>query len=134
PPELEATCVKACAVDAERRHGSVRELIAEIERYLEGERDQTLRRQLAQEHADKARQAVAKIDDPIEARRVAMAEVGRSLALDQNNRDAFQVLFETMQSPPPVVPEEVKADLRKAEYERGKRAALSESRGYLLLV
>jgi serine/threonine-protein kinase len=134
PPELEAICVKACTVEPERRHGAVRELIVEVERYLEGERDHELRKQLSQQHSKQASEAAAQTSgDLVEARRRAMQELGRALALDPNNRQAIEVLMHTLREPPKEIPPEVTKELQQIEDARGRVAARSEALGYFLL-
>ncbi|MFT3838491.1 MAG: protein kinase [Myxococcaceae bacterium] len=134
PPELEAICLKACALEPEQRHGSVRQLISEIERYLEGERDLELRKQLSQEHSQKAVAAAAlTTGDAVEARRQSMQELGRALALDPNNRQAIEVLMRMLREPPKEIPPEVTTDLKAIEDARSRVAARAEALGYLML-
>ncbi|HET6582835.1 MAG TPA: serine/threonine-protein kinase, partial [Nannocystaceae bacterium] len=54
PPELEAICVRATKTVPAERHADVRALIADVERFLDGDRDLERRRQLAREHAELA--------------------------------------------------------------------------------
>ncbi len=136
PPELEAVCVRACAVQPDQRYGTVHELLSDVERYLEGERDQQLRHELATQHARTARQAAKDLAGPdaAGARRRSLQEVGRALALDPNNREAVEVMIELLQTRPPQVPDEVKNDLEKAETERAKGTSISEVLGYAALL
>ena len=55
PPELEALCKKACAVERELRPESARALAEGVERFLDGERDDEHRRELARAHVNEAR-------------------------------------------------------------------------------
>ena len=135
PPELEALCVKACSLEPQQRPASARELIDTVERYLEGERDQQLRHELARQHAARARELAKGVqgDDALEARRQALQEVSRTLALDPDNRDAVEVMLQLLQTRPPTLPKEVRADVEAAEAKRGRSAAASESIGYVVL-
>src|SRR5262245_21658611 len=57
PPELDAVCVAATALDREHRIASARELGDRVQRFLDGDRDLKLRTQLAAEHFAHARAA-----------------------------------------------------------------------------
>jgi serine/threonine-protein kinase len=59
PPEFDAICEKATAFDPAARHASARELHRAVQAYLDGDRDVAARRQLAREHVDRARAALA---------------------------------------------------------------------------
>src|SRR5262249_45355841 len=50
PPELEAICVKATALDPDKRYPRARDLADALERYLEGDRDVLQRRSAAGKH------------------------------------------------------------------------------------
>jgi eukaryotic-like serine/threonine-protein kinase len=96
PPELEEICVRSTEIDPNKRFQSARELHEAVERYLDGDRDLELRRKMAEVHAKKAEER-AKIaleggPDAEEARRRALREVGRTLALDPEDRSAASVL------------------------------------------
>jgi serine/threonine-protein kinase len=109
PPELEAICVRATAPAREDRYGAVRELHADLERYLDGDRDLERRRQAAAIHAAAAELAAqrALADDDADARRVAMGEAGRALALDPAHRGALELVTRLLVSPPRAAPPEV---------------------------
>ncbi|MCX5741025.1 MAG: serine/threonine-protein kinase, partial [Proteobacteria bacterium] len=53
PPELDAACVAATALDVDARIATARELGERVLEYLDGDRDLALRRQLAQAHLDR---------------------------------------------------------------------------------
>ncbi|MBN8617019.1 MAG: serine/threonine protein kinase, partial [Deltaproteobacteria bacterium] len=55
PPELEEICKRACALDPDYRTPSARALADAVERFLDGERDDERRKELAREHVEKAR-------------------------------------------------------------------------------
>ena len=115
PPELEAICVRATAQHPEDRFPSARALHESIERFLDGDRDVALRRDLSARHAalaeEAARRAVAGGEGAEEARRQALAEVGRALALDAENEQARRALEQVLTAPPARLPREVQADL-----------------------
>jgi serine/threonine-protein kinase len=122
PPELEEMCVKATRVDPKQRYQSVRELGQAVERFLDGDRDVEQRRRLAEAHAKKAeeRAAEALAGGPAaeHARRKALHEVGRALALDPESAAAMTVLTNLMTSLPRRVPREVVRDLNTSARRR----------------
>jgi eukaryotic-like serine/threonine-protein kinase len=111
PPELDALCDAATAVARDARPASARELGAEVQRYLDGDRDVSLRRRLAAEHLATAEAAFARDPDGTEARRIAMREAGRALALDPEATAAAALVGRLMLVPPAEVPAEVKREL-----------------------
>lgn len=117
PKELEDICVKATKIDRRERHGSARELCEAVERYLDGDRDVELGRRLSAEHAkvaeERAREAVVEGDAAEEARRAALREAGKSLALDPGSAPAQRVLSVLVAAPPARLPLEVKAELNQ---------------------
>src|SRR5207244_11767062 len=46
PPELDAICVRATAVDREHRFATARQLATAVQQFLDGSRDLTLRKEL----------------------------------------------------------------------------------------
>jgi serine/threonine-protein kinase len=57
PPELDDVCARAAAFRREARYPGVREMLGDLERFLDGDRDTERRRELAQRHAASAREA-----------------------------------------------------------------------------
>jgi serine/threonine-protein kinase len=113
PPELEAICVKATQRDPSFRYQSARELHDAIEAFLDGDRDERLRRDGARRHAEQAVAAAEQMladgphADEAAHRTTALREVGRALALDPENRDALRTLVRVLTSPPRTLPPEV---------------------------
>ncbi len=111
PPELDAVCVKATALRPEDRYESARALHDAVERFLEGDRDVRLRAELAEQHLVQARRALAAVDgngaSAAEARRSALRQAGRALALQPDHAEAGELLASMMLAPPDEVPEEV---------------------------
>ncbi len=114
-PELETICVTATEGDPAARYPSSRALHAAIVRYLEGDRDREQRRQLAAEHAETARAAVARAalpdSDFEQERTIAMRELGRALALEPTNPDHAMMLGAIIATPPRAVPQEVRDEM-----------------------
>jgi hypothetical protein len=113
PSELDAICVKATQLDREHRFASARELHDAIERYLDGEQDMKLMREMAQAHARAAEvaaeYALAGGPNAQEERVRALREVGRALALDPSHSEAQRVLLRLLADPPSELPEEAHA-------------------------
>ncbi|NUQ72500.1 MAG: protein kinase [Polyangiaceae bacterium] len=118
PPELEAICVKATRLDASERYASARELHEAVERYLDGDRDVEVRSQLALKFARAADEAAMKSifggPDSEDARREALREVARALALDPANAEAMRALQRIVTELPAKEPSEVKAEVDAA--------------------
>ena len=116
PPELEAICVKATALDPRYRYASARALHDDLQCYLEGDRDLHLRRTMSREHAARAASAVRRAregDD--DARSEATRTVGRALALDPENPEALATLIELLTEPPRETPAEAIEDIQATE-------------------
>jgi hypothetical protein len=118
PPELDAICVKATAHDPRDRYASARKLQEAVERYLEGDRDLERRRELAEQYAFAAGAAAsrARASEPgaLAQRSLAMAEVGRAIALDPTNVHALTTLVDLLAEPPRVTPPEAERELAAA--------------------
>ncbi len=118
PPELDAVCVRATAVDARDRHGSARELAADVERFLDGERDSSMQKRLATAHNATAREAIERGD-----RAEAMKALSRALAIDPNEREALATMAELLLSPPGDPPPEAIAELDQSRDDERKATA-----------
>ena len=105
-PELEAACVAATQPDRERRIASARALGEIVQRYLDGDRDLALRRDLARQEFTTAQSAFASGD-----RKTAIAAAARALALDPHLREAADLVGRLMIEPPKQMPAEVVAEL-----------------------
>jgi serine/threonine-protein kinase len=123
PPELEAVCVRATARRIEERFTDVAEMIAAIERYLDGDRDLRRRRELADEHARLAEVAMTAARSDLAARERAANEAGRALALDPTHSDALRVITRLFVDPPEILPPEVEAKLRSGDAESSRAMA-----------
>jgi serine/threonine-protein kinase len=128
PPELEALCARATALDREDRPATARALHEAVERFLEGERDLALRHELAAAHAERAialadAAASGSGDAALELRRGAIRELGQALALDQDHPLAAQTLVRLLSDPPRVAPPEAERELAQAAQVRARMAA-----------
>jgi len=121
PPELDALCVAATQMESEGRLGSARLLGDSVQRYLDGDRDASLRQRLAAEQLDLARAALVTkpMDTPApmrqsisdDRRRTAMQHASRALALDPNATEAANLVGRLILEPPRETPVEVEAEL-----------------------
>jgi len=119
PPELDALCVAATQKDRDERIATARELGESVQRYLDGDRDVALRRQLAQTHLERARAAFA--SEEIETQRpVAMREAAAALALDPALEGPAELVGRLMLEPPSTTPPEVLESIER-DNERGAR-------------
>ncbi|HKA88124.1 MAG TPA: serine/threonine-protein kinase [Haliangiales bacterium] len=127
PPELELVCLRATRLDRDKRFLSPRELCRAVERYLEGDRDLELRRELAETHGRAARAAAERALETggLAERKRALVEIGRALALDPNHQGAMATLVGLLAEPPIEVPEQANQERRALERDRIRSAARS---------
>jgi len=116
-PELEAIVVKATALDPADRYATARDLHNVLERFLDGERDSALRKEMAVLHTEAAERAAQHARDEsehqIEHRREAMREIGRALALDPTSERAVEVMIGLLGVPPTELPPEVRDEVAR---------------------
>jgi serine/threonine-protein kinase len=105
PPELDALCAHATTPDREVRVQTARELGDRVQRYLDGDRDLAMRRGLAREHLQVARDAFAGTTE--DHRRTAIQESAAALALDPALKGAAELVGRLMLEPPATTPPEV---------------------------
>jgi serine/threonine-protein kinase len=110
-PELEAICVKATQPLADERYSSARAIQEAVARYLEGDRDREQRRTLAENHAERAREALARTDESGDNEQEAMRYLMRALALDPTNREHVAMLADIIGTPPRTKPPEIAKQL-----------------------
>lgn len=142
PPELDVLCVRATQLDPASRCASAREMADAIERYLDGDRDLRLRRDLAQHHASLAAGALQRAGTGVgtearAARSEALREVNRALALDPAHAEASRVLSSLFTDLPDDLPPEAEAELvRVLENARATagKVGILRSAGLLLMV
>ncbi|MFO0549592.1 MAG: serine/threonine-protein kinase [Polyangiaceae bacterium] len=119
PPELDAIVVRALEREPSARHPSCRAFADELERFLDGERDQSRRRELALAHLENAREALelaaAGGDHADDARARGMRELGRALALDPTNEHAMQLVTRIVVAAPAELPPPAEAALKQVE-------------------
>jgi serine/threonine-protein kinase len=106
PPELDGLCAAATAGDRGERIATARELGDRVQRYLDGDRDLALRRDLARDHFARAQTAFGEGDSD-ELRRTAMREAAAALALDPALEGAAALVGRLMLDPPRTTPREV---------------------------
>jgi eukaryotic-like serine/threonine-protein kinase len=119
PPEIDAICERACALDPGERFASARALHIAIQAFLEGDRDVAARAELARHHVALARAARASGDGEA-ARQAAMRAAGRALALDPTATEAADVVTELMLAPPRTIPRAVHDRMEAIDVETGR--------------
>ena len=134
-PELAAVVRQATEIERDERPASARALADTVQQFLDGDRDLALRRDLAREHLERAREALAAGRDSDDARRVAIEEGGRALALDPTLAPASALISSLLLAPPRTVPAEVEralADDGRRWSEHRARTGLRTHPAYLL--
>jgi serine/threonine-protein kinase len=115
PPELDAICARATALEAGDRFGTAKQIVDAIERFLDGDRDLQRRRELAEVHARAAAKhadlAFAPGAGATDARARALRDAGRAIALDPSNSEAVGTLIRLLTDPPRELPPEALAEL-----------------------
>jgi serine/threonine-protein kinase len=112
PPELDAICAWATAADRNQRFATARELSEAVQRFLDGNRDVALRKELASAELAAARQALVTGDGP-EHRREAMRAAARALALDPTSGEPADLVGALMLQAPKETPAEVVRELEQ---------------------
>jgi serine/threonine-protein kinase len=136
PPELEAICVKATATSPHDRYATAREMSDAIERYLDGDRDLQQRHEMAARHAQNAEQAAASAlagDGAAAetARRTAMREFSRALALDPENPETMRAMVKLLMQPPRELPAQVKDELEQLSRDQVRLGGTTGGFAYL---
>lgn len=116
PPELYVLALRATRFHQEERPASARELADAVERYLDGDRDETLRIKLASERAAEAKElANQALDGPEEqreaARSRAMRAAGRALAIVPEHEAARSVVLRLFATPPTRMPVDAQKEI-----------------------
>ncbi len=134
PPELEAICVRATRYERADRYASVRELQQAVERFLDGDRDAQLRRELAQSYVDQAMQGFDSLEgavaDPV-AQRSVMNMITRALAFDPEHAQARGALMQLLTRPPSAIPDEVQTQLETGRMKSERKSARGGVAAYL---
>ncbi len=135
PPELDAICVRATALDPRDRFASAKEVVDAIERFLDGDRDLQIRRERAADHArlasEQAERAFQAGPGATEARGRALRDAGRAIALDPSNSDAIGTLIRLLTDPPREVPPEALAEVRRERLLNLSTGDRIASRGFM---
>jgi serine/threonine-protein kinase len=138
PPELDAICMAATELDPARRYPSARALSEALERFLDGDRNVEIRRDMAKNHVASATEALAKATGGGEAaqaaRATALREVGQALALDPSNPEALQAIARLLTDVPDEVPREAEPELAAAAAAARSSAAKAGANRYLLWI
>jgi serine/threonine-protein kinase len=131
PPELDDLCADCADADPSKRP-TARALADRLQAYLDGDRDQARRRELADLAVRAAKDALDAGTD--EALVTAMREAGRALALDPAHTAAQELLAALLFDLPDSIPAEARAaaDIDRSAVRQGvmRRAGI----GYLMTI
>ncbi len=132
PPELESICVRATADEPEARYSTARDLAEAVEAFLDGDRDLTLRRDMAQRWAARAERAAKKAIErgDLEARSHALEHASRALALNPNDELARGTFVRLLLEPPPTMPSAAVESLAEADRAAERVSARGGAIGY----
>lgn len=125
PPELDAICVRATALAPDDRYPTMRAFHDALDEFLASARDLEVAEALAGRHEARAADFASEMHDPVralEARRDALREAGKALALKPGSEGALRVLDKMLAEPPPSMPPEVLAELEDQNAERTREA------------
>jgi len=139
PPELDALCVAALEYDRDKRMPSASKLASTVQRYIDGNRDVALRREIALRHLAAAKAALVEgnlrtsfvMTDVERDPRKAMREAGRALALDPTLTDAADLVGRLMLEPPADAPPEVERAIHDEALEQARKQAVIGMIGYV---
>jgi len=118
PLELDELCTSALRT-SEKWRPSAKELAADLQAYLDGDRDLERRKQVAAELVVKARAALDSGD--VTRRAEAMQAAGRALSIDPESTDAAAIVQTIMFSPAKQYPKELEEELTASEVAVQKR-------------
>jgi serine/threonine-protein kinase len=110
PPELDAICARATALEADARFATARQLGDAVQQFLDGNRDLQLRKQLAARELSTARAASESGD-----RQEALRAAARALALDPTGREPANLVGSLMLQVPTETPAEVVEELAQMD-------------------
>ncbi len=110
PPELERIILIATQHLPEKRYHRARHLARAVEKYLDGDRDEALRAELAAGHLTRARSLMQGHDSVH-----AVGEVMKAIALQPRNAEAPRLLAEVLSNVPDALPAAAAAEFRLTE-------------------
>src|ERR1700733_2280351 len=110
PPELDWICVSATQTDPRHRFATARQLGEAVQRFLDGNRDVVLRKELARSELAAARAALDGGSGAVQ-RSAALRYAARALALDPTDREPADLVGRLMLQPPFDAPAEVEGEL-----------------------
>ncbi len=128
-PELAALCVRATVMDPEHRLATARDMHTAIEAFLDGERDQQVRLELAERHLAAGRAAMAAGAHDLEAHKRALREVGRALAVVPDHPEARALSLQLFSSPPSASPPEVEEAIERDQAQQSRITAKNGALG-----
>jgi tRNA A-37 threonylcarbamoyl transferase component Bud32 len=135
PPELDEIVQRATAMQAEDRYTSARQMNDDIERLLDGERDNTRRAEIAAQHTANAKAALAlgrrggtQADGQ---HRRAVGELLQAMALEPDNAEARATMVQLLLEPVEALPDSAYEELQ--EVNRLDRMRAMRANGWAFL-
>jgi hypothetical protein len=132
PPELDAICRRATASRPDARYPEIAELVAELERFLDGERDEAGRRAMADALVARAQAAVRDGGGTS----AVLRDAGRALALAPGHAEAALILRDALADGLDVMPPDLSRRLApedRSDRRRGARIAVAGIAAWMLL-
>ncbi len=132
PPELEAICTQATSDEPDDRYPSARALAEAVEAFLDGDRDLTLRRDMASRWATRAEDATQQALErgDLEARSRALSHASRALALHPEDERARATFVRLLVEPPRTMPGAAVQSLLEADRAAERVSARGGAIGY----
>jgi hypothetical protein len=124
--------VRATADEPDARYPTARALADAIEAFLDGDRDLTLRRDMAQRWAARAERAAKDAIErgDLDARSRALEHASRAMALNPNDEQARGTFVRLLVEPPPTMPSAAVESLLEAERAAERVSARGGAIGY----
>jgi serine/threonine-protein kinase len=135
PPELDEIVQRATAMRPDQRYATARQMNDDIERLLDGDRDNTRRAEIAAQHTAnaKAALALARRGGPQAdgQHRRAVGELLQAMALEPDNGEARATMVQLLLEPVEALPESAYEELQ--EVNRLDRMRASRANGWAFL-
>lgn len=132
PPELYALALQATSYLRDQRPRSARALAESVERYLDGDRDEGLRKKLADERVQAAkneleRASAGSSEEQAAARAAAMQHAGKAMAFAPEHVEASKLVLELLAKPPDNTPAAVRREIEVLDNAHLKGAMLDNT-------
>ena len=116
-PELDEACARALASSPAQRYGSAGAISDVVERYLDGDRDQVVRKAMAASLLESARKVMAGGQEDANQRVVAMRSAIKALALTPDDVDTQRLLLSLVVDGSGKLPPEAEKEFLVSDFE-----------------